>query len=100
MEKKKVHEMAPKQIQKSRKVESIGSVTPIRKSPTVAGDDINLSDHCAGLTFLLKKRHPKKTDPFIFLENGEEPIYITPEDVNQFLTMSWLNIPILEIFQK
>ncbi|XP_074326989.1 uncharacterized protein LOC141664932 [Apium graveolens] len=99
LEKKKLHEMTP--IQKSSKVESKGSVTPLKQSPQVVGDDINSSDHCAGLSFLLKKRPPsKKSDAFIFEENGDGPIYITLEDVNQFLRMSWLNIPIVELFLK
>ena len=73
----------------------------MRKSSVVSSDDINSTDHCAGLSFLLKKRHPsQKSDPFIYGGNGEDPIYITPEDVNQFLTMSWLNIPIVEMFLK
>ncbi|KAL8103901.1 hypothetical protein AgCh_028195 [Apium graveolens] len=45
LEKKKLHEMTP--IQKSSKVESKGSVTPLKQSPQVVGDDINSSDHCA-----------------------------------------------------
>ncbi|KAL8156662.1 hypothetical protein AgCh_001668 [Apium graveolens] len=99
LEKKKLQEMTP--IQKSSKVESKGSVTPLKQSPQVVGDDINSSDHCAGLSFLLKKRPPsKKSDAFIFEENGDGPIYITLEDVNQFLRMSWLNIPIVELFVK
>ncbi|KAL8146476.1 hypothetical protein AgCh_004274 [Apium graveolens] len=99
LEKKKLHEMTP--IQKSSKVESKGPVTPLKQSPQVVGDDINSSDHYAGLSFLLKKRPPyKKSDAFIFEENGDGPIYITLEDVNQFLRMSWLNIPIVELFLK
>ncbi|KAL8107464.1 hypothetical protein AgCh_024030 [Apium graveolens] len=99
LEKKKLQEMTP--IQKSSKVESKGSVTPLKQSPQVVGDDINLSDHCAGLIFLLKKRPPsKKSDAFVFEETGDGPIYITLEDVNQFLRMSWLNIPIVELFIK
>ncbi|KAL8128018.1 hypothetical protein AgCh_014811 [Apium graveolens] len=99
LEKKILHEMTP--IQKSSKVESKGSVTPLKQIPQVVGDDINLRDHCAGLSFLLKKRPPsKKSDAFIFEENGDGPIYITLEDVNQFLRMSWLNIPIVELFVK
>ncbi|KAL8105374.1 hypothetical protein AgCh_029245 [Apium graveolens] len=99
LEKKKLHEMTP--IQKSSKVESKGSVIPLKQSPQVVGDDINSSDHCADLSFLLKKRPPsKKSDAFIFEENGDGPIYITLEDVNQFLRMSWLNIPIVELFVK
>ncbi|KAL8118860.1 hypothetical protein AgCh_016375 [Apium graveolens] len=99
LEKKKLQEMTP--IQKSSKVESKGSVTPLKQSPQVVGDDINSSDHCAGLSFLLKKRPPsKKSDAFVFEENGDGPIYITLEDVNQFLRMSWLNIPIVELFVK
>ncbi|KAL8133553.1 hypothetical protein AgCh_008861 [Apium graveolens] len=65
LEKKKLHEITP--IQKSSKVESKGSVTPLKQSPQ---------------------------------ENGDGPIYITLEDVNQFLRMSWLNIPIVELFLK
>ncbi|KAL8099663.1 hypothetical protein AgCh_032066 [Apium graveolens] len=99
LEKKKLQEMMP--IQKSSKVESKGSVTPLKQSPQVVGDDINSSEHCAGLSFLLKKRPPsKKSDAFVFEENGDGPIYITLEDVNQFLRMSWLNIPIVELFVK
>ncbi|KAL8149281.1 hypothetical protein AgCh_006327 [Apium graveolens] len=99
LEKKKLQEMTP--IQKSSKVESKGSVTPLKQSPQVVGDDINSSDHCAGLSFLLKKRPPsKKSNAFVFEENGDGPIYITLEDVNQFLRMSWLNIPIVELFVK
>ncbi|KAL8101586.1 hypothetical protein AgCh_033474 [Apium graveolens] len=99
LEKKKLQEMTP--IQKSSKVESKRSVTPLKQSPQVVGDDINSSDHCAGLSFLLKKRPPsKKFDAFIFEENGDGLIYITLEDVNQFLRMSWLNIPIVELFVK
>ena len=99
MEKKKLQEMTP--IQKSSKVESKGSVTPLKQSPQVVGDDINSSDHCAGLSFLLKKSPPsKKSDAFVFEENGDGPIYITLEDCNQFLRMSWLNIPIVELFVK
>ncbi|KAL8131230.1 hypothetical protein AgCh_007230 [Apium graveolens] len=99
LEKKKLHEMTP--IQKSSKVESKGSVTPLKQSPQVVGDDINSSDHCAGLSFLLKKRPPsKKSNAFVFEENGDGPIYITLEDINQFLRMSWLNIPIVELFVK
>ncbi|XP_074382333.1 uncharacterized protein LOC141724202 [Apium graveolens] len=99
LENKKLHEMTP--IQKSSKVESKGSVTPLKQSPQVVGDDINSSDHCAGLSFLLKKRPPsKKSDAFIFEENGDGPIYITLEDVNQVLRMRWLNIPIVELFVK
>ena len=102
MEKKKSHKMTPKgKVQDSEKVESKGSVTPVKKNRAVLGDDINLSEHCAGLSFLLKKRPPnKKGDVFTFEESGEDPIYITPEDVDQFLKMSWLNTPIIEIFLK
>ena len=85
----------------TKKVESKGSVTPIKKTHAVSSDDMNSSDNIRSLRFLLNKRpSSKKGEVFKFEENGEDPIYITYEDVNQFLQMSWLNIPILELFLK
>ncbi|XP_063948209.1 uncharacterized protein LOC108217919 [Daucus carota subsp. sativus] len=102
LEKKKSHKMTPKaKVHDSEKVESKGSVTPVKKNRPIIVDDISLSEHCAGLSFLLKKRPPnKKGDVFTYEENGEDLIHITPEDVDQFLKMRWLNTPIIEIFLK
>ena len=102
MEKKKGHEKTPKRIvQDTKEVESKGSVTPVKKTTPVFGDDINSSEHCRSIRYLLNKMPPsKKDDTFKFEENGEDPIYITFEDVDQFLKMSCLNIPILELFLK
>ncbi|KAL8109981.1 hypothetical protein AgCh_025911 [Apium graveolens] len=81
-----------------QKVESKGSVTPVKKSPD---DDTNSTEHCRSLRFLLKKLSTnKKGSLFKYEENGEDPIYVAHEDVDQFLKMSWLNIPILEFFLK
>lgn len=95
--------MSPKRIvQIPKKVESKGSVTPMKKTPpAVLGDYINSSEHCRSLRFLLNKSPPsKKGEVFKFEKNGEDPIYITYEDGDQFLKMSWLNRSILEIFLK
>ncbi|KAL8145947.1 hypothetical protein AgCh_003902 [Apium graveolens] len=101
LEKKKSDTSLKKNVQVPKKVESKGSVTPIKKTPPLLDDDIHSSEHCRSLRFLLTKRPPtKKSEVFKYEENGEDPIYITPEDVDQFLKMSWLNISVLEIFLK
>ena len=76
MEKKKSHKMTPKgKVQDSEKVESKGSVTPVKKNRAVLGDDINLSEHCAGLSFLLKKRPPNKKGDVLHLKKVEKIQY-------------------------
>lgn len=99
MDKEKGHDISPKKVvMMPKKVESKGSVTPVKKSPD---DDTNSTEHCRSLRFLLKKLSTnKKGSLFKYEENGEDPIYVAHEDVDQFLKMSWLNIPILEIFLK
>ncbi|XP_074332491.1 uncharacterized protein LOC141670505 isoform X1 [Apium graveolens] len=99
LEKKKSDTSLKKNVQVPEKVESKGSVTPIKKTPPLLDNDIHSSEHCRSRRFLLNKRPPtKKSEVFKYEENGEDPIYITPEDVDQFLKMSWLNISVLEIF--
>lgn len=102
LEKQKGHVMNPKRtIQMSKKVESKGSVTAAKKTPTLLNDDINSSENCRSLRFLLNKRPSnKKDDVFKFQEDGKDPIHIGPEDVDQFLKMSCLNTSILEFFSK
>lgn len=102
METKKGHEMTPKKfVEMTKNVESKGSVTPMKKSQPSRGDDINSSEHCRSLRFLLTRSpYDKKGVVFKFEEDGEDPIYVTHEDVDQFLKMSCLNIPILEICLK
>ena len=105
MEKNIVHERTPKNVTRlPRTVESKGSVTPIKRTRTplaVIGDDTSLSEHCRSLRFLLNKRTSiAKDEVFKFEEIGEQMIYVTPEDVDQFLKMSDLNVSILEIFIK
>lgn len=83
------------------KVESKGSVTSVKKTYAVSGDDLNSTEHIRSLRFLLNKRSSSKKDEiFKFEDDGEEPIHITYEDVDQFLNLSWLNIPIIELFQR
>lgn len=56
MEKKKSHKMTPKaKVHDSEKVESKGSVTPVKKNRPIIVDDISLSEHCAGLVSCSKK---------------------------------------------
>lgn len=102
LEKQKSHEMSPKRtVQKSKKVKSKGSVTPMKKNLTVLNDDINSTENCRSLRFLLNKRpSTEKDDVFKFEEDGKDPIHIGPEDVDQFLKMSCLNTSILEVFSK
>ncbi|KAL8148879.1 hypothetical protein AgCh_006037 [Apium graveolens] len=97
MDKEKGHDISPKKVvMMPKKVESKGSVTPVKKSPD---DDTNSTEHCRSLRFFLKKLSTnKKGSIFKYEENGEDPIYVAHEDVDQFLKMSWLNIPILEFF--
>lgn len=99
MDKEKGHDVSPKEVvMMSKKVESKGSVTPIKKIPD---EDMNSTKHCRSLRFLLNKQpSAKKGVAFKFEQNGEDPIYVTHDDVDQFLKMSWLNISILEIFLK
>lgn len=84
----------------SKKVESKGSATPIMRNPPLLHDDPISTEHCRALRFLLDKRISREKDVMFMLEEGEEKIYVTSEDVDQFLKMSWLNISILEIFIK
>ncbi|KAL8103979.1 hypothetical protein AgCh_028265 [Apium graveolens] len=69
LEKKKLHEMTP--IQKSSKVESKGSVTPLKQNSQVVGDDINSSDHYPVFkNELVKHTHcgtVSKDDKFAFM---------------------------------
>ncbi|KAL8116439.1 hypothetical protein AgCh_022799 [Apium graveolens] len=98
-DKEKGYDISPKKVvMMPKKVESKGSVTPVKKS---LDDDTNSTEHCRSLRFLLNKLPSnKKGSVFKYEENGEDPIYVAHEDVDQFLKMSWLNIPILEIFLK
>lgn len=90
---------------KPKKITSKGSATPTQKSLSFLGDDINLSEKCQSLRYVIKNLPPhmestkvQKGEVFKFNENQEVPIYVTREDVDQFLRMRWLNIPIVQIF--
>ena len=77
-----------------KRPESKGSVTPIKKGMS----DENSTQNCRSLRYLLEQSGSKGAT-FIF-QDGGVPIYVTYEDVDQFLKKCWLNIPILEIFLK
>ncbi|KAL8147766.1 hypothetical protein AgCh_005183 [Apium graveolens] len=81
MDKEKGHDISPKKVvMMPKKVESKGSVTPVKKSPD---DDTNSTEHCRSLHFLLKKLSTnKKGSLFKYEENGEDPIYVAHEDVD------------------
>lgn len=84
-----------------KKVENKGSVTPIKENQLFLRDDIYSTENCQSLHFLLNNfPSSQKDDVFKFKQNDEDPIYVTCEDVYEFLRMSWINIPILEIFLK
>ncbi|XP_017228676.2 ubiquitin-like-specific protease 1 [Daucus carota subsp. sativus] len=92
LENKKVHDKRSKDV--VTKPESKGSATQKNKG---LGDE-NSTQNCRSLRYLLEQSNAKGTT-FTFEQDGE-PIYVTYEDVDQFLKRSWLNIPILEIFSK
>jgi hypothetical protein len=92
-----------KDIRLPKVVESKGSATLVNKTPPLAlhGDDANSSEHCRSLRYLLKKRtFAEKDVVFKFEEIGEQPIYVPPVDVDEFLRMACLSASILEIFIK
>ncbi|XP_017218614.1 uncharacterized protein LOC108196049 isoform X3 [Daucus carota subsp. sativus] len=92
LEKKKGLEKSPKNV--VRRPESKGSTTPVKKG---SGDN-NSTQNCRSLRYLLEQSGSKGAT-FTF-QDGGIPIYVTYEDVDQFLKKCWLNIPILEIFSK
>ncbi|WOH15073.1 hypothetical protein DCAR_0934608 [Daucus carota subsp. sativus] len=92
LENKKGHDKRSKDV--VTKPESKGSATQKNKG---LGDE-NSTQNCRSLRYLLEQSNAKGTT-FTFEQDGE-PIYVTYEDVDQFLKRSWLNIPILEIFSK
>ena len=103
MEKKKYSsETTTKKVhRKLKKVESKGSTTPIKKSQAFLVDDTILTKNCRSLSFVLNNLpSTKKDEVFKFEQNQEATTYVTLEDINQFLRMSWLNISILQIFTK
>ncbi|KAL8112988.1 hypothetical protein AgCh_020343 [Apium graveolens] len=57
-------------VQVPKKVESKGSVTPIKKTPPLLDDDINSSEHCQSLPFLLNKRPPTKKSESVKMFKG------------------------------
>nr|XP_017252692.1 PREDICTED: uncharacterized protein LOC108223115 isoform X2 [Daucus carota subsp. sativus] len=92
LEKKKGLEKSPKNV--VRRLESKGSTTPVKKG---SGDE-NSTQNCRSLRYLLEQSGSKGAT-FTF-QDGGIPIYVTYENVDQFLKKCWLNIPILEIFSK
>ena len=92
MEKKKGHEKSPEKV--VTKPESKGSATQLKKGVS----DENSTQNCRSLRYLLEQRGSK--DATFTFEDGTITIYVTYEDVDQFLKKSWLNIPILEIYSK
>ncbi|KAL8105974.1 hypothetical protein AgCh_029694 [Apium graveolens] len=65
LEKKKSETSLKKNVQVPKKVESKGSLTPIKKTPSLLNDDIHSSEHCRSLRFLLNKRpSTKKSEVF------------------------------------
>ncbi|KAL8112942.1 hypothetical protein AgCh_020311 [Apium graveolens] len=60
LEKKKSETILKKNVHVPKKVESKGSVTPIKKTPPLFSDNIHSSEHCRSLCFLLNKRPPTK----------------------------------------
>ncbi|KAL8094186.1 hypothetical protein AgCh_035889 [Apium graveolens] len=68
LEKKKSDTSLKKNVQVPEKVESKGSVTPIKKTPPLLDNDIHSSEHCRSLRFLLNKRPPtKKSEVFKYV---------------------------------
>ena len=77
MEKKKHHEKSPENIVK--RLESKGSVTPMKK---VMSDE-NSIQNCRSLRYLLEQ--PGSKGATFNFQDGGAPIYVTYEDVDQFL---------------
>lgn len=80
-------------------------MTPTRKKEALLRNDINLSEKCRALRFIVHNlprgsttEVAKNEEVFNCFKNNDLPIYVTPGDVDEFLRMSWLNIPILQIF--